>query len=56
MRSLTTVGRREEALNLSARLAATGDPFMQLSHAWQLLGEDRRADATGLFEEIRRRR
>ncbi len=54
VRALTTVGRRDEALNLSARLAATGDPFMQLSHAWQLLGEERREDATVLFEEIRR--
>ncbi len=54
VRALTTVGRRDEALNLSARLAATGDPFMQLSHAWQLLGEERRQDATVLFDEIRR--
>jgi Flp pilus assembly protein TadD len=54
VRALTTVGRRDEALNLSAKLAATGDPFMQLSHAWQLLGEERREDATVLFEELRR--
>ena len=54
VRALTTVGRRDEALDLSARLAATGDPFMQLSHAWQLLGEERRVDAAALFEEIRR--
>jgi tetratricopeptide (TPR) repeat protein len=54
VRALTTVGRRDEALNLSAKLAATGDPFMQLSHAWQLLGEERREDATVMFEEIRR--
>ena len=27
---------------------------MQLSHAWQLLGEERREDAAALFEEIRR--
>ncbi len=54
VRALTTVGRRDEALNLSAKLAATGDPFMQLSHAWQLLGEERREDAAVLFEELRR--
>ena len=39
--ALTTMGRNEEALEHSARLAAAGDPFMQLAHAWQLLGEDR---------------
>ena len=54
VRALTTVGRRDEALDLSAKLAATGDPFMQLAHAWQLLGEERRDDAAALFEEIRR--
>ena len=27
---------------------------MQLSHAWQLLGEERREDAAALFEELRR--
>ena len=54
VRALTTVGRRDEAMNLSAKLAATGDPFMQLSHAWQLLGEERREDAVVLFEELRR--
>lgn len=54
MRALTTVGRNAEALELSARLAESGDPFMQLSHAWQLLGEKREAEAVALFEEIRR--
>src|SRR5688572_4808457 len=54
VRALTTGGRRDEALILSAKLAATGGPFMQLSHAWQLLGEERREDATVLFEELRR--
>jgi Flp pilus assembly protein TadD len=52
--ALTTLGRDAQALELSARLAAGGDPFMQLSHAWQLLGEDRRDDAVALFEELRR--
>jgi tetratricopeptide (TPR) repeat protein len=47
------MGRDAEALDFSAKLAAGGDPFMRLSHAWQLLGEDRRADAAALFEELR---
>ena len=51
--ALTSLGRDAEALDLSAKLAAGGDPFMQLSHAWQLLGGDRRADAVALFEELR---
>jgi tetratricopeptide (TPR) repeat protein len=54
VRALTTVGRRDEALALSAKLAASGDPFMRLAHAWQLLGEERRDEAANLFEEIRR--
>jgi Flp pilus assembly protein TadD len=54
VRALTTVGRRAEALDLSAKLAARGDPLLQLAHAWQLLGEDRRDEAVALFEEIRR--
>ncbi len=54
VRALTAMGRRSEALELSAKLAAGGDPFMRLSHAWQLLGEDRRDDAVALFEELRR--
>lgn len=51
--ALTAMGRNAEALDLSARLAAGGDPFMRLSHAWQLLGEDRRDDAVVVFEELR---
>jgi tetratricopeptide (TPR) repeat protein len=54
VRALTTVGRQDEALALSSRLAASGDPFMRLAHAWQLLGEERRDEAATLFEEIRR--
>ncbi len=54
VRALTTMGRRSEALEFSAKLAAGGDPYMRLSHAWQLLGEDRRDDAVALFEELRR--
>jgi tetratricopeptide (TPR) repeat protein len=53
VRGLTSVGRRAEALDLSAKLAAGGDPFMRLAHAWQLLGEDRRDEAVALFEAIR---
>ena len=54
IRALTTVGRDEEALEYSARLAAAGDPFMRLGHAWQLLGEERRMEAVALFDELRR--
>ena len=53
VRGLASVGRRSEALDLSAKLAAGDDPFMRLAHAWQLLGEDRREEAVALFEEIR---
>ena len=53
VRGLASVGRRAEALDLSAKLAAGGDPFMRLAHAWQLLGEDRRDEAVALFEAIR---
>ena len=52
--ALTSVGRNDEALEHSAMLAASGDPFMQLSHAWQLLGDDRQDEAVALFEELRR--
>jgi tetratricopeptide (TPR) repeat protein len=54
IRALTTLGRDAEALDLSAKLAARGEPMMQLSHAWQLLGDDRRDEAVALFEELRR--
>jgi tetratricopeptide (TPR) repeat protein len=54
VRALTTLGRHAEAIALSAGLAATGDPLMRLSHAWELLGEDRRAEAVTIFEELRR--
>jgi len=52
--ALTSMGRNDEALEHSAMLAASGDPFMQLSHAWQLLGDDRQEEAVTLFEELRR--
>ena len=52
--ALTSMGRNDEALEHSAMLAASGDPFMQLSHAWQLLGDDRQDEAVTLFEELRR--
>jgi tetratricopeptide (TPR) repeat protein len=54
VRALSTAGRHAEALSLSAELAAGGDPLMRLSHAWQLLGEDRRDEAVAVFEELRR--
>jgi tetratricopeptide (TPR) repeat protein len=52
--ALTAMGRNDEALEHSAMLAASGDPYMQLSHAWQLLGDDRQDEAVALFEELRR--
>jgi tetratricopeptide (TPR) repeat protein len=54
VRALSMAGRNAEALELSAKLAASGDPLMRLSHAWELLGEDRRAEAAAIFEELRR--
>jgi tetratricopeptide (TPR) repeat protein len=54
VRALATLGRGAEALEVSARLAGTGDPGMRLSHAWLLLGEQRRDEAVALFEVLRR--
>lgn len=54
LRALAVAGRREEALVLSAKLAADGDPLMRLSHAWQLLGEDKRDEAVAIFEDLRK--
>jgi len=54
VRALATLGRGAEALEVSARLAGTGDPVMRLSHAWLLFSEERRDDAVALFEELRR--
>jgi tetratricopeptide (TPR) repeat protein len=54
VRALSTAGRHDDALELSAQLAAGGDPLMSLSHAWELLGEDRRDDAVAIFEQLRR--
>jgi len=54
VRALATLGRGEEALAVSARLAGPGDPLMRLSHAWLLLGEERRDEAMALFEALRR--
>jgi tetratricopeptide (TPR) repeat protein len=54
LRALAVAGRRDEALALSAELAAGGDPVMRLSHAWQLLGEDKRDEAVAIFEDLRK--
>lgn len=54
VRALATLGRGAEALGISARLAVAGDPLMRLSHAWLLLGEERRGEAVALFESLRR--
>jgi tetratricopeptide (TPR) repeat protein len=53
-RALATLGRGEDALGVSARLAGTGDALMRLSHAWLLLAEDRHDEAVALFESLRR--
>ncbi len=54
VRALVTAGREEEALQRSSELAADGDPFSRISHAWLQLGQDRRDEAVVLFEELRR--
>ncbi|MGB5132508.1 MAG: hypothetical protein WBO00_07830, partial [Steroidobacteraceae bacterium] len=52
VRALSTAGRREEALAKSAALAAGDDPFSRISHAWLLVGNERRAEATAIFEDL----
>ncbi|MDH4258878.1 MAG: tetratricopeptide repeat protein [Gammaproteobacteria bacterium] len=54
VRALSLIGRRAEAIEKSAALAAGDDAFSRLSHAWLLLGNKRRAEATAIFEELRR--
>ena len=54
VQAFAAMGRDAEALDLSAKLAAGGDPLMQLSFAWQLLGADRRDDAVARFEDLRK--
>jgi tetratricopeptide (TPR) repeat protein len=54
VQAFAVMGRDAEALDLSAKLAAGGDPLMQLSFAWQLLGADRRDDAVARFEDLRK--
>ncbi len=54
VRALSMIGRREEALGKSASLAAGDDAFSRISHAWFLLGNKRRAEATAIFEELQR--
>jgi tetratricopeptide (TPR) repeat protein len=54
VRALSTAGRREEALAKSAALAAGDDPFSRISHAWLLVANQRRAEATAVFAELSR--
>jgi tetratricopeptide (TPR) repeat protein len=54
VRALATLGRRDEALQRSAELAADGELYSRISHAWLLLGEDRRDEAAAIFEELHR--
>lgn len=51
--ALLTLGRTADALARSAELAASGDAQARLSHAWLLLGHDRRPEAVTLFGELR---
>lgn len=53
VRALVTLGRGGDALQRSAELAGDGDLYSRVSHAWLLLGEDRRDEAVELFEELR---
>lgn len=54
VRALSMIGRHEEAIEKSAALAAGNDAFSRISHAWLLLGNERRAEATAIFEELQR--
>jgi len=54
VRALSILGRQQEAIERSAKFAAGDDAFSRIGHAWLLLGNDRRAEATAIFEEMRR--
>jgi tetratricopeptide (TPR) repeat protein len=54
VRALATRGDEAAALERAAALAADGDLYTKVSHAWLLLGADRRAEAAAVFEELRR--
>lgn len=54
VRALATRGDEAAALERAAALAADGDPYSKISHAWLLLGAGRRAEAAAVFEELRR--
>ncbi|MBM2853424.1 MAG: hypothetical protein HW417_352 [Steroidobacteraceae bacterium] len=54
VRALSLTGSHEEAIEKSAALAAGEDVFSRISHAWLLLGNERRAEAAAIFEELRR--
>lgn len=54
VRALATSGRMDDALQRSQALAADGDVYSMISHAWLLLGEERRDEAAAIFEDLRR--
>ena len=54
VRALVMTGQRDAALEKSAKFAEGDDTFSRISHAWLLLGADRRAEATAIFEELQR--
>jgi len=54
VRALAARGEEAAALERSGALAADGDLYSRISHAWLLLGADRRDQAAAIFEELRR--
>lgn len=54
VRALAASGRMEDALQRSQALASDGDVYSTISHAWLLLGEERRDEAAAIFEALRR--
>ncbi|MBX3702821.1 MAG: tetratricopeptide repeat protein [Steroidobacteraceae bacterium] len=53
VRAQATRGGQAAALERLAALAADGDPYTRISHAWMLLGADRRDEAAAIFQELR---
>jgi tetratricopeptide (TPR) repeat protein len=54
VRALAARGEEAAALERVATLAADGDLYTRISHAWLLLGAERRDEAAAIFEELRR--
>lgn len=54
VRAQVTRGDTDAALARSAELAADGERFSRISHAWLLLGHHRASEAATIFEGLRR--